>query len=279
MGQPSIPASVLAREQSYFDQEAGSLIDADLYLPLEERVRYRNARPHPLNIPKDNLFACLHPLQGKRVLDYGCGTGENACLLADGGAEVTAFDVSLLSVERARRRAEVHGLAERIHFDVRSAGETGYPSGSFDAIVGEAILHHLHMALPAVYAEIDRLLTPTGIACFIEPVANSRFLRWLRGRVPVAREGTPDERQLEYADIEPLKQHGFAHIEYQHCYCLERLHRLFGEASRRPLRWLDHYLQALVPPLQSWYGTVLIVARRAGSVHEQAAAAWTMARN
>lgn len=262
MSHVKIPESVLVSEQNYFDREASMLDDQTLHIPSRERLRYQKARLGPLNIAKDTLFAHLLPLQGKRVLDYGCGSGENACLLADCGAEVTAFDLSPLSISQARRRAEVHGLADRVRFDVRAAGQTGYPSGSFDVVVGEAILHHLHMDLSTVYAEIGRLLTPAGSAFFIEPVANSRWLRRLRACLPVPCEATPDERQLHYADLEPLKQHGFAQVEYRHFYCFERMHRLFGDSVRRPLRWLDHYLQVLIPPLRPCYGIVLIMARR-----------------
>jgi SAM-dependent methyltransferase len=183
--------------------------------------------------------------------------------LADCGARVSAFDLSASSVAKARRRAEALGLGDRIEFDVRTAGQTGYPPMSFDVIVGEAILHHLHTNLSAIYDELAALLAPTGTAYFIEPVANSRLLQGLRNLVPIRRYATPDERQLHYADLELLKQHGFARVEYKHYYCLGRLRRLTGARLTRSLCWLDHHIQRVAPFLKRCYGVLLVTAHKA----------------
>lgn len=260
-----IPTSILQSEREFFDREAAGLRE-DLMVPADQIERYRRPRRRALNVPKDGLFADAVPLEGKRVLDYGCGSGTDACILAACGAQVTAFDVSPQSLAVAEQRAQLHGLSDRIHFDLREAGNTGYPPGSFDIIVGDAILHHLHMALPAVYAEIDRLLTPTGTAYFIEPVANSLVLRALRRIVPVKLYATPDERQLVYKDFEPLRQY-FSKVEILHYHCLERLYRVLGHGRlaarvRKTLRWLDYQAQRLLPFVRRYYGLVLVIARR-----------------
>jgi SAM-dependent methyltransferase len=257
-----ISPKVLRSEQQFFDREAADLDDAELVIPPYEVDRYRFARRRARNIPKETLFSYLMPLEGKRVLDYGCGHGENACLLAACGAQVTAFDLSPMSIQRARERAAAMGVADRIRFDVLPAGDTRYPSASFDIITGFAILHHLHMDLRRVYEEIDRLLTSTGTAYFVEPAANSFLLRKIRGLVPVPCDATPDERQLEYRDFEHLKRHGFARVDYVHFYCTERLHRIFGDWARRPFRWVDYHMQRLLPAVRSCYGTVLVIAHR-----------------
>jgi SAM-dependent methyltransferase len=254
--------AVLASEQMFFDDDAASLSDERLQIDAVQMARYREARPRASNIPKDALFSELLPLAGKRVLEYGCGTGENAVHLADCGATVTAFDLSPVSVQKARRRAELLGVSDRITFDVRAAGRTGYPGGAFDIVIGQAILHHLHTELDVVYEEVARALTPGGTACFIEPVANSATLRALRAIVPVPTHATPDERQLRYADFERMRQHGFRSVEYRHFYCLGRLKRLLGAWSDRPLRVVDHYTQRALPLLRPCYGVVLVIARR-----------------
>lgn len=254
-----IPETVLADERMYFDREAAALRDGDLILPRDQIERYRRARLGPCSIPKDVMFALLGPLDGKEVLDYACGHGANACLLAACGARVTAFDLSSQAIDKARRRAELHGVADRIHFDVCAAGETGYPADRFDVVIGCAVLHHLHMALAEVCQEIVRVLRPGGTACFIEPVANA-LLRLLRPLVPVSLHATENERQLCCRDLELLRQHLGPLVLY-HFLFLERLYRLFGKGARVPLRWIDHYALRAFPFLRPLYGEVLILAR------------------
>jgi 2-polyprenyl-3-methyl-5-hydroxy-6-metoxy-1,4-benzoquinol methylase len=251
----------IALEQQFFDREADALSEGDLLIPSSSFERYRSARPSPANTAKDSLFADIMPVAGKKVLEYGCGTGHNACLLAEYGAQVNAFDLSPVAIAKARRRAEIHGLAERVQFDTRRAGDTEYPQASFDAVTGFAILHHLHMKLPSIFEEVSGLLAPGGKAYFIEPVANSPLLRHLRPLVPVQTDATPDERQLTYEDLEPLGRY-FSSVEIHHHYCLERIHRLVGDRLRAPLRWIDNQALRALPFLRRYYGLVLVIARR-----------------
>ncbi|HSL83513.1 MAG TPA: class I SAM-dependent methyltransferase [Thermoanaerobaculia bacterium] len=57
---------------------------------------------------------------GDRVLDLGCGTGEDALHLARGGVRVLAVDASEAMVAAARRKVDAAGLAGRI--ETRRAG-------------------------------------------------------------------------------------------------------------------------------------------------------------
>src|SRR5580765_1491653 len=67
---------LLASEKDFFDRESAELRDEGLALKPHTIDRYRNARPKIGNFSKDNLFAKIMPLEGMRVLDYGCGAGE-----------------------------------------------------------------------------------------------------------------------------------------------------------------------------------------------------------
>ena len=101
-----------------------------------------------------------------RVLDAGCGTGDNTVFLAEQlrgtGAQVVALDFSSTSLEIARRRVEVRGLTEGVEF-VQSPLEAA-PTlnlGAFDFIVTTGVLHHL--ASPqAGLAALREVLKPGG---------------------------------------------------------------------------------------------------------------------
>jgi SAM-dependent methyltransferase len=256
-----ISGTILKSEREFFDQEAARLGENFMMIPKKQIERYRRPQDKARITPKEFLFLQMGSLTDKHVLDYGCGDGENSILLASCGARVTAFDLSPVSIARGKRRAELHGLTSRIDFEVRSAGETGYLPRSFDMVCGFNILHHVHQDLPAIFQEVATVLKPMGSAYFIEPVMESRLLRLLRPLAPVRREATDDERQLTSLDFAFLSK-DFQSVKMRHFYCLERLHRVFGQRMGSAFRMLDHYALRLCPFLRSYYGLVVVTAKR-----------------
>ena len=59
------------------------------------------------------IVSLLPSLEGKKVLDAGCGPGTYTEILVSRGAEVTAFDISPRMLEIARSR-----LQEKAEFEV-----------------------------------------------------------------------------------------------------------------------------------------------------------------
>ena len=66
-----------------------------------------------------------------------------AVVLARAGAAVSAFDLSTGYVREARERASANGA--RIEYTVANGEELPYPNESFDAVWGNAVLHHLDL--------------------------------------------------------------------------------------------------------------------------------------
>ncbi len=60
---------------------------------------------------------------GQRVLEIGCGTGDEALALAAGGVRVAAVDASAEMVRIARAKASTQGMADRVAFHNASAGD------------------------------------------------------------------------------------------------------------------------------------------------------------
>lgn len=167
----------------------------------------------------------------KRVLEYGCGPGSHAFFLAKRGIDVTGIDISDVAIEQARQRAEADGVADRCHFAVMNAEETGLAEHSFDLICGTAILHHLD--LDKAYAELCRLLKPEGHAVFVEPLGHNPAINAYRRVTPSLR--TEDEHPLLAGDLERANSH-FDRVELEYFNLLTLLavplrnRRSFGKA-------------------------------------------------
>lgn len=80
------------------------------------------------------VWECLERVfqPGDRVIDLGCGTGEDAVWLARRDIAVTALDASAAMLAVAREKAEAAGVADRIEFvqmDLNEMRDTGYERG------------------------------------------------------------------------------------------------------------------------------------------------------
>jgi SAM-dependent methyltransferase len=153
-------------------------------------------------------------LRGKRVLICSCGSGEEPVRAARAGAaEVHAFDISEVAVQKARALAEFNGVT--VHAQVMDFHALEYPAGFFDVIYGLAILHHVDC--DRVGREIHRCLKPGGVAYFAENSDRNPLLRRARrlffgepGEVQrrrflfFRRHGTDDEYPLTDAEIEAV---------------------------------------------------------------------------
>jgi SAM-dependent methyltransferase len=120
---------------------------------------------------------------GGRILEVGCGIGDYTRGLASAtAAEVVSVDVAPGLVLHARREH-----ASRVHFVAADVEKLPFAAGSFDAVVGNAVLHHLR--LDRTVPEMLRVLAPGGRLCFAEPnmlnpqVFLERNVRWIGERL------------------------------------------------------------------------------------------------
>jgi cyclopropane fatty-acyl-phospholipid synthase-like methyltransferase len=74
-----------------------------------------------------------------RLLDSGCGTGEQTLLAASHGAEAVGIDLSPLAVERARGKAVERGLNAR--FEVADALHAAGLGLTFDTVIDSGVFH------------------------------------------------------------------------------------------------------------------------------------------
>ncbi len=201
----------------------------------------------------------LGGVSGLPVLDYGCGHGMAAVVLARRGARVTAFDLSPGYLREASRRAQYNGTSiEFVHAD---AERLPFAGGSFARVWGNAILHHLDMRRAA--RELHRVLQPGGIAVFCEPWGENVLLSWARRRLPYAgKERTPDEEPLCRRHLPSLRE-VFPALEIEGYQFLSMARRVLRPGRLvSGLEWCDARLLRWSPSLSRFCRYVVLTLRK-----------------
>lgn len=122
------------------------------------RVPWANLAPHPLT--KSWIATQVRGIAGMRVLDVGCGLGDNAELFASAGASVTAFDMVSLAIEWAMRRFPATQVIYRTG-DLFAPPDTW--RSAFDLVHECYTLQALEPTLvPKALATLSSLLAPGG---------------------------------------------------------------------------------------------------------------------
>lgn len=93
------------------------------------------------------------PLQGRKVLDLGCGGGYDARALQHAGAVVSAMDLGLDCVESARDKGISAFQADAL--------QTPFADATFDGVYCSNIVEHVP-SVPELLDEIGRVLRPGG---------------------------------------------------------------------------------------------------------------------
>lgn len=114
-------------------------------------------------------------LAGGEAAEVGCGAGQ--CIIpvakAYGGSRFFGYDVDQTSIERARRKADRAGVAERVAFE-RIAAEKLPFENRFDLVMAFNCIHD--MARPRqVLAAMRRVIKPDGAALWSEARAGDHL--------------------------------------------------------------------------------------------------------
>lgn len=111
-------------------------------------------------------------LNGRDVLELGCGTGKNTQWLAEQARTVTALDFSAAMLALAKRRVP-SGHVTFVEHDIREPWPVA--SCSVDVVSGSLVLEHVQDLAP-VYREAARILRPRGqlFLCELHPFRQLR---------------------------------------------------------------------------------------------------------
>ena len=112
---------------------------------------------------------------GGRLLDLGCGTGEDASRLARQGFRVHGIDISPRMVALAEERTQAEGLDDRLSFEALSLEEIGrLPDDSFDGAYSNFSALNCVEELRPLAEELADRIHPGGVVALC--VMNKRCL-------------------------------------------------------------------------------------------------------
>ena len=134
----------------------------DLSDPIEpfEALYRRKAPVWDIGRPQEVFvnLARAGRIRGK-VLDIGCGTGENALFLAGLGHDVLGLDIAPTAIEQARRKAAERAVALR--FEVADARHLADLAQALDTVIDSGVFH--------VFADEDRARFVSSLATALSP--------------------------------------------------------------------------------------------------------------
>ena len=152
------------------------------------------------------------PLEGKSVLDLGCGYGWHCKYAAEqGAARVLGVDLSRRMIVEAKRR----NPAPQIEYRVCGIEDYDYPEGRWDCVVSHLALHYI-ADLDAVFARVYQTLKPGGVflfniehPCFIAGVHQEWICDSSGNALYRAIDDyfLPGERRTNFLGCEVRKQH------------------------------------------------------------------------
>ncbi|HNX82002.1 MAG TPA: class I SAM-dependent methyltransferase [Candidatus Omnitrophota bacterium] len=132
----------------------------------------------------------IKPAHGMRILEIGCGDGIDTAYWTNFSAKLFSMDMCYDLIAQAKKDIP-HGS---VSFLVSDAELLPFADKTFDAVIGNSILHHVNI-LPAL-REIKRVLTKNGTMAFCEPnmlnphVFLERKIPWIGKRLGISPHET-----------------------------------------------------------------------------------------
>jgi len=207
-----------------------------------------------------NLFVELGRMTAKSVvLEIGCGTGEFSWRIATRVERLHATDFSPELLKRCEARLKESCPSASVVFERQDAMAMACAAGTFDAVFGCSMLHHVNAAL--ALREVCRVLKPGGWCVFSEPnmmnpqIALQKNVGFIKRRVG----DSPDETAFFKGEMERLlRGAGFADITVRH---FDFLHPFTPPSLLGAVSAVGEFLEK-VPLVRAISGSLILCARK-----------------
>ncbi len=190
-------------------------------------VAYQNAAKLPTDVVTygpgvgtETDFRLLGPVSGKRVLDLGCGGGQNAIAFARQGAISIGVDVSVEQLAYARRLIEQEEI--RAEFKHGDLAELAFQRADSVDIVFSAFAFQYVPDLNRVFRQVHRVLKPQGMLVLSLPhpaaVVTGEPTTIINKDAQLSLAPEPTQIRRSYFDNSPLEDKYEDNIftEYHH---------------------------------------------------------------
>jgi ubiquinone/menaquinone biosynthesis C-methylase UbiE len=194
---PTEEDEIVSKVRDYWDARTlGVQYVSDQSLERGSREYFENIRPwmNPFKFPwiMERIDKHAKQLEGKHLLEIGCGMGFDSLEFLKRGVRVTATDLTPSAVATTKQHFELEGAQAE---DVREANALALPfdDETFDCVWSNGVLHATGDT-PLAIREVRRVLKPGGIAII------SHFYRKPSWMWTVHRFG---KETIEHPDSDP----------------------------------------------------------------------------
>lgn len=121
------------------------------------------------------LYSMVGDIRGKKILDAGCGVGNDCKMLSENGAKVVGIDISQKMIDLAKERCRDYD----VEFYLNDMERTEFPDSEFDiAISAFSILYKEN--LKGIVREFRRVLKKDGELYIIVPHPIRKMMKYTR---------------------------------------------------------------------------------------------------
>ena len=183
-------------------------------------------------------FLASRGISSGKIVDIGCGYGNDARRFAQHGFFVYACDISDTALSAARQETEKEGLVDKIKFSLTDIGiPWKYPDHLFDAAFDGATLINLTTEdeINNYLGELKRTLKKQAHGQIVTPVLPDEFYQKLydeqRSSIVICPSGIPQRVYTQEQIVSILQKH----FEIQALSKIQKRNRMYGQEYNRYL--------------------------------------------